>query len=221
MKLLLSIAAPLLFLLTFVPTITGQTCSCKAPDGRPDSCEVKATCPRGCGAVCAPKDACYVACGNFEADLLNVRITLKTNNADSKEIISELTRQTGKRIEFEPKKGKEKISVDLKNSSLFYALSRISKSGRIKVNGTDFEKFKKLRNIMSKGGKVSINFDGVPLKDALDKLSFLSGLTFRVGPGDAEAPVSLSLQNATLKEIVTSISKQSSIKIAQMGKERR
>ncbi len=66
---------------------------------------------------------------------------------------------------------------------------------------------------------MSIDFNNVPVKEALDKLSFLSGQTFRVGSGDAEMPVSLSLQEVTLREIVNRISEQTSTKIAYTGKE--
>ncbi len=215
MKVSLTVVALLLSLITSVPTVTGQTCSCKATDA---SCEASVTCGRGCGAICAPKDACYAACGNFEADLLHVRITLKINRGDSKEIASKLTSQTGKKIEFIPKNVNETVTLDLKDSTLFYALNLLSQRGRVTVNGTDFEKFQKIRALMLRDGKVSINFNNVPVKDAVDKLSFLSGLPFRVVSGDAEGLVSISLQEVTLSEIIDRISEKTGVKIEQTRK---
>lgn len=215
MKAPLATTVLLLSLLTLAPAVTGQTCSCKGPDA---SCEVSVTCRRGCGAICAPNDACYAACGNFEADLLHVRVTLQINNGDSKEVSSSLSSQTGKEIEFIPRKVKDRFTLDLKDSPLFTALDTLSRRGRITVNGTDFTKFQKLRTIMLRDGRVSISFNNITARDAVDKLSFLSGLRFRVVSGDVEAPVSLSLQNATLGEIITHISEQTGVKIEQTGK---
>lgn len=215
MKAPLTITALLLSLITFVPTVEGQTCSCKAPDG---SCEFSGTCRRGCSAICAPNDACYVACGNFEADLLHVRVTLKINNGDSKEVSSSLTSQTGKRIEILPRKANDRFTLDLKDSPLFNALDILSRRGRITVNGTDFGKFQKLRTLMLREGRVSIDFNNIPVRAAVDKLSFLSGLGFRIVSGDADTHLSLSLHEVTLSEIVTRISEQTGVKIEQTGK---
>lgn len=215
MKAPLTIAALLLTLITFAPTVTGQTCSCKASDA---PCEVSVNCRRGCGAICAPNDACYAACGNFEADLLHVRVTLKINKGDSKEVASLLTSQAGKEIGFVPRKINDRFTLDLKDSPLFNALDILSRRGRITINGTDFGKFQKLRTLMLRDGKVSINFNNIPVRDAVDKLSFLSGLTFRVMHGDTKAPVSLSLQKVTLDEIITQISEQTGVKIERTGK---
>ncbi len=214
MKAPLIVAALLLSLVTFVPAATGQTCSCKAPDA-PN--EVSVTCRHGCGAICAPNNACYAACGNFETDLLHVRVTIQINKGGSKEVASLLTSQTGKEIEFVPRKMNDRFTLDLKDSPLFSALDILSKRGQITVNGTDFGKFQKLRTLMLRGGKVSLDFNNVPVREAVDKLSFLSGLRFHIVSGDAQAPVSISLQDVTLDEIVTRISEQTGVKIMKAG----
>lgn len=216
MKTPLTVAALLLSLITFARATTGQTCSCKAPDS---PSKVSVTCRRGCGAVCGPNDACYAACGNFEADLLHVRVTLQINKGDSKEVASVLTSQTGKEIEFVPRKVDDRFTLDLKGSPLFNALDILSKRGRITINGTDFSKFQKLRTLMLRDGKVSIDFNNVPVRDAVDKLSFLSGLRFRVVSGDAEANVSISAQDVTLNEIITRIMEQTGVKIDKTGED--
>lgn len=212
MKLPLTIITLLPALIIFTPTVTGQTCSCKAPD---ESCEVRVTCRHGCTAVCSTNNSCYAACGNFEVDLLHARVTLKINKGDSKQIAASLTRQTGRKIEFVPNKMDERFSIDLKNGPLWNALEFLSKRGHVAVNGTDFEKFQEIRRTMLKGGKVSVNFNNVPVKDVVEKLSFLSGLPFHVESGDAESLLSISLQGVTLSEIVARISAQTGVKIEQ------
>lgn len=212
MKLILTSAALLLSLLAFAPTAAAQSCSCDAPDS---SCHnVEVTCSGGCGAICGPKDACYAACGNFESDLLHVRVTLTTNGGDANEVTSQLKRQTDKVIEFLPRKPKDTFNLDLKGFPLFSVLDILSKRGVVKVNGTDFRKFQKLRTLMLKGGRVYIKLNDVTVQEALDKLTVVTGRPFRVKSGDATAPISLSLKAATYRDIAASISRQSGVKIA-------
>jgi hypothetical protein len=148
-----------------------------------------------------------------------VRVTLQIKKGDSKEVSSVLTTQTGKEIQFVPRKVDDRFNLDLKDSPLFNALDSLSKRGRITINGTDFGKFQKLRTLMLRGGKVSIDFKNVPAKDAVDKLSFLSGLSFSVTSGNAGATVSISAQDVTLNEIVTRIMAQTGVKIEKTGED--
>lgn len=215
MKLPLTIVTLLLSLITFAPEVKAQDCSCKASDNK---CEMRLTCRLGCTALCTTNDACYSTCGNPEIDLIHVRVTLKFKG-NSTELASELSRMSGKKIEFLPRK-EGPLNLDLKEGPLWNALDFLSRRGAVTVGGIPFEKFQKIRRTMLKGGKVSMNFDKVPLKDAVAKLSSLSGLPFRVRPEDAERLISISLEDLTLKEIVARISAQTGVKIEQAASTR-
>jgi hypothetical protein len=66
---------------------------------------------------------------------------------------------------------------------------------------------------MRTGKKVSVTFNGIPAKDAVDKLSFMSGIPFRVKSGDPEKLVSISLQDVTLSEIIYRLSVAAGVKV--------
>jgi hypothetical protein len=213
MKSTLIVATLLLWLIAFTPAASAQTsCSCKAPDGK---CETAVTCPHGCTALCGSKDACYTACGSVEADQSYARITLKVENKSSEEIASLLSRHSGRKIEFKPLRKNIRYSFELKNDPVWNALKFLNRRGSVLVDETPFDKLEELRRRVLKGEKVSVNFNDISARNALAKLSFMSGLPFRVESGDAEKLLSLSLQNVTLEEIVASISKQASITIVK------
>jgi hypothetical protein len=213
MKLPLTIATLLLSLIAFTPIVTGQTatCSCKAPG----SCTPRVSCPHGCTALCGANDACYAGCGSIEADNSYARITLKIHNKDSEAIAASLSNQSGRKITFIPRKKTDRFSFELNNDPVWNALNFLAKRGTILVDGWDFEKLEELRRKMLKGEKISVNFTDVPVRNAVAKLSFLSGLPFRVESGDAEKNLSISLQEVTLSEIVSRISAETGVKIEQ------
>lgn len=211
MRLTLTGAALLLLSLSFAPAAAGQTCACNAPDGTCNN--VSVTCSRGCSAICAGKDSCYAACGNFEADLLHVRVTLTVVNGDGKEVSDKLTSESGTAIVFVPRRAKEPFNINLVDSPLYDVLSVLANRGRITVKGEDFRKIQRIHDMMLKDGRLSITFSNVTAQVALDKLSFLSGRSFVVESGDAAAQVNLSLRQATLEEIVAAISKQTGVKV--------
>jgi type II secretory pathway component GspD/PulD (secretin) len=66
---------------------------------------------------------------------------------------------------------------------------------------------------MRKGKKFSVNFNEIPVRDVVTRLSFMSGVPFHVRSGDAERLVSISVQEATLNEIVDRLSQMASVKI--------
>jgi hypothetical protein len=146
-----------------------------------------------------------------------VRVTLKIEGT-SKQIASALTRKASKQIEFTPRKGNEPFSVDFKNATLFDALDYLyTRFGGVRYGGVDFEKFHNIRSMMLKGEKLSLNFHNLPVKNVVAELSFLSGMPFYVVSGDAEAPLSISLENVTLDEVIDRVSAQTGVKIATEG----
>lgn len=210
MKLTLTSAALLLVLLTFAPAAAGQTCTCNASDG---SCDVSVSCSRGCSAVCTSHNACYATCGNFESQLLSVRVTLTGNGLDGKAVSDQLTTQTHTEIVFVPRKTKRHYNLDLKDTPLYNALKVLHKRGKVTVNGKDFGIIQRIGASMSGRGKVSVKFDSLAVRDALDKLYFLTGQSFSVESGDPDAVVTLSLPNAKLVQIIADIEKQANVKI--------
>lgn len=203
--------ASLLLLVTLSPIALGQTiCSCKAPDG---SCNAKTECQRGCTALCGSRDACYTACGGTEADMSYARITVKLENETSDIIGASLTRASGRKIVFMPRRKAARYSIDLNNHPVWNALKFLSKRGMVLVDGTPFYKLEELRRKLLKGEKVAINFEELTVGDAVAKLSFLSGRVFRVEPEGAGKRLSISEESASLNQIVSRISAESGVKI--------
>jgi hypothetical protein len=90
--------------------------------------------------------------------------------------------------------------------------------GKLRVNGVDWGEYRKLRRATSDGGKMSLDFNDISVRDALNHLSFLTGLHFRVESGDAEKLISISLREVTLGEIISRISTETGIRIEQAKK---
>ncbi|MCA1568271.1 MAG: hypothetical protein LC803_22030 [Acidobacteria bacterium] len=210
----LTVATLLLLSITFAPAAAGQTCSCNAPDS---SCTVSVTCQRGCTTVCASQDACYAACGNPEADLFKVRVTITAEKANGKQVAAKLTSQTRKKVEFQPNSAGELVSFDLKNAPLWDALEFLAKHGKVTVGGIEFKKLRTIRDLLLNGGKVSVNFGDISVKDVLAKLSSLTGLRFRVTSGKARSLVSISVKEVTLNEFIAQVESQTGVKITPMG----
>lgn len=215
MRLPLTVAALLLLSITLAPTATGQTvtvqrrtCSCKSPDG---SCEANVSCSRhGCTAICGSRDGCYAACGK---DVLLAHFTLKLVKQDGRQVASALSEKTGKQIEFVPRRPNDRFTIDVEDDDVWDALEYLYDRGRVTVNGVDWEKYRQIRRAALDGGKMSVDFNNITVRDALAHLSFLTGLEFRVEAGDAEQVITLSLREVTLGEIVSRISEQSGVKI--------
>ncbi|HMG74998.1 MAG TPA: hypothetical protein VK582_15965 [Pyrinomonadaceae bacterium] len=142
-------------------------------------------------------------------------MTLKIDSKNGETIAASLTSHTGRNIKFMPRKKDELFSIELKNDPVWKALKFLNKRGTVLVDGTRFDKLEDLRHKTLKGEKVSVNFTGIPVRDAVAKLSFISGLPFRVESGDAEQLLSIALQEVTLSEIVSRISAQTGVRIVR------
>ena len=212
MKLPLTLAALVLLLISFAPPARGQqkTCSCSAPDKK---CQIKEiTCPHGCTAVCAPDQACFATCRNPQIDRRHARISIKVDPTDSAEKIGkDLTAASGRRIKFIPSGGR--LSFQLDEGPLWDALTFLSQNGKVFLDGVDFDNIRNIRGKLKRGEKISVNYNGIPVQYALADLSFLSGLTIRAKSGNAEQLFSLTLPEATLKEVISKISKKTGVKI--------
>jgi hypothetical protein len=209
----LTIAA-LFLVLSTAPAVLGQktTCSCeKAPNS---TCHGFVTCLDGCTALCGSGDTCYLSC---RKDLLNTRITVKFVKKEGQEIASVLSELTHARIEFVPypRNLHARYDLEIKADDIWNACNFLNERGDVKVRGVDFERLIRLRGEMRKGSKISVNFTGIPVRDAVARLSFMSGLPFHVKSGDAEKLVSISLQELTLDKVVTHISAMAGVKIAK------
>lgn len=208
----ITVVALLLFLLTGVQVGVGQrvTCSCeKVPD---NSCHGVVTCPGGCTALCGSNDACYLSC---RSDLLHTRISEKFVKKEGGEIASVLSDRTHKKIEFTPypRNLHAQYDLEINDDDIWNALNFLYKRGNVKIGGLDFGKLRELRKEMRLGKLVSVNFIGIPAKDLVAKLAFLTGRPFRLKSGDPEKLVSISLEQVTLDEIIARISASAGVKI--------
>lgn len=211
MKLILTITMCSLTLLILAPIATGQTtCACKAPDAK---CHVSITCSKhGCTSICGNNNGCYAQCGR---DLIKTRFTLKIVKKGSKAVAAALSRRTGRKIEFVPRVPDDFFTIDIKADDLWNTMDYLEERGKLYVDGTRWTEYQEIRVGMVNGKKLSVSFHGISVEDALAHLHFLSGLSFRVNSRDTKRTFSLSLNQATLSEILASISAQSGAKIEQ------
>jgi hypothetical protein len=218
MKIPLSIIVLLLSLIMFAPTVAGQTCACKAPGNK--GCTATATCPHGCTALCGPKDSCFATCGTIGGDNLQARITIKVENGDGNKVASLLTEKSGRKIIFipNPRRKKTLTSFELNNAPVWNALDLLSKYGNVLVSGVSFDSLKELRHGMKSGQKVSMHFTDTSVTNAVAELAFVSGKPFRVLEGNGEKLLSISLEKATLRQIIDKISAQAGVRIGQAEK---
>ena len=215
MRKTLTAAALLLSLLASATTAPGQnkTCSCTAPD---QSCTPIIECPHGCTSLCGSNDACFTACRSVQTDGWHAgRIKVNFDKRPGEEIAAELSRLSRRRIKFIPDVKDEPLSFALDNGPLWDALEFLDRSGKVFVDKTPFENLKKLREKMKRGERVAIYLNNIPVAEAVDTLSFVSGLPFRVTSGNARKAFSIDLKEATLPEIISGIAARAKVKIKQ------
>lgn len=210
MKLTLTSAALLLALLTLSPAAAAQTCTCNASEA---SCGVSVTCSNGCSAVCTRRDACYATCGDAESRLLSVRVTLAGQGLDAKTVSDRLTTQAGTEIVFSPRRPKDTYNLDNNDMPLYHVLKILAKRGKVTVRGRDFKEILRIGDTMDGRNGVTVKFNNLAVRKALDKLYFLTGQSFTVESGDADALVSLTVPNASVREVIAAIEKQANVKI--------
>ena len=192
-----------------------KTCSCKAkgPKAQKKSCEAAVTCKqRGCTAVCGPSDACYSACGK---NRLITRFTLQLTTKNSQEVAAALSKKTGHKIEFKPfarmKEGP--FVVNIQNDDMWAAMEGLYDRGVLTVDGVEWEKYRNLRQAAQADGRLSVSFNDILLDDALSHLTFLTGSKFTTGPAGAEKVVSVSMEEATVEEIIARLSEQTGVRV--------
>jgi type II secretory pathway component GspD/PulD (secretin) len=156
---------------------------------------------------------CYAACQGVDPDNPTARISLKIKNKKSNKVTAELRRASGRNVVFESRGKNDRFTFEFNNHPVWDVLDRLSKRGKLLLDGTPFDRMKELRHKLSSGEKVSVNFTDIPVRNAVAKLSFLSGLPFRVESGDAGRLLSVSLDEVTLDEMVARISAESGVKI--------
>ena len=142
----------------------------------------------------------------------------RPQNPPSKEIASALSQRTGKQIDFVPRRRNDRFTIDIEDDDIWNAMEYLYERGVVTVNGVDWGKYRQIRRAALEGGKMSVDFNNISVRDALAHLSFLTGLPFQVESGDAEKVISISLREVTLSEIVSRISEQTGVKIKQTEK---
>jgi len=218
MKPVFSAAVFLLCLGVSTSAALAQTtaCSCVSSD---TSCKGDVSCQGGCTAFCGTTNSCYVGC---RIDWIYERRSFTFSQKTGKEIIASIApksnkRRTIKALEFIPNEGQEgrKFDLDLKDDSLWRLFDYLSRYGTVKVKGIDFEKkIKPLRDYMTTG-QLSIKLNGVTAKYAAAELSFVTGEKLRVRRADANKLVTISVQNATLPNVLQGIREKKGIEISR------
>ncbi len=201
-------------LLVFLSSLAaiGQqvSCSCDSAPGR--TCHGAVRCPDGCTSLCGPGDACFLSC---RSNTVESRITAKFAKQTGQEIAAQLSAQTRQRIEFIPdtRNRTARYDLELNNDDLFNALKYLYKRGKVKFNGLEFPELQKLRRQLKGGKKISVKFDRIPAKDAVSRLAFVSGKRLHIQQGDPEQNISVTMQDATLNQIIARISETGHVTI--------
>jgi hypothetical protein len=163
--------------------------------------------------------------------LIKTRFTVSFRTNDGKEIAAALSKRVGHKIEFAPRPDVSGPFIfDIKDDDMWNVLDYLYDRGTVKVDGVDWGKYRGIRTVL-KGGRVSVEFNNISVRDALAHLSFLSGKSLHaVWEGQssrnhrrparqqavaAQKEFSLSLQDVTLDEIVARISAETGVQIQQ------
>jgi hypothetical protein len=118
---------------------------------------------------------------------------------------------------FLPTDTKATYNIEFSNAGVWDVLEAISKNGKVRVSGNDFETLKILHKALVSGERINVCFRKTTLKTILDELAFLTGFAIKDYPGEAQPLLNLTLKNATFKDIITAISTQSGVPITVEG----
>ncbi len=152
--------------------------------------------------------------------MLDTRLTIRFVKNNGQQIASVLSTKTGKTIVFVPypRTATRLYNLELKNSDIWPALVFLDKRGTVTINGIEFRTFRKIQLEMKSGRKFSVRFHGMPARDAVSKLAFLSQLKLRISSGNPTNRVSLDLTEMTLSEILKEMSANANVKIKVSNK---
>jgi hypothetical protein len=118
-----------------------------------------------------------------------------------------------------PEQENRRFNLVLRDDSLWLLFEYLSRHGVVKIRGRDFQKMKPIRNYLTTG-QLSVKLEGIPAKYAAAELSFLTGMPMRVKAKDANKTVSISVQNATIDEILSQVLRGSGVTIRRLNVKR-
>lgn len=190
-----------------------ENCQCTASD---NSCSVSMTCEGGCQAYCNPQGDCVAFCSGRQGYLGGV-ITANLVNGTYPQLVDELSRVSGQKISYIPRKPNILINIDSKNGALWDMLSHLSDRGELQVAGQDFSKIRKLRRDLLSGGKVNFCVRETPIEMLVSDLANLTGLRLRVAAGSTAATVTGQFRDVSLSEILDAASEQTGSTIVNEG----
>jgi hypothetical protein len=214
MKKLAIIALTALLLSLPIHQVLAETCSCSASDG---SCTASITCTGGCMAYCPDGGGCVARCSSGSATKgLPPRelVSLQMRDGSSKQLSEELGRITGQEIVLAPYNPKETYTFDFKNALLWDVLEVLSQRAKVEIAGEDFGKLLRIRKAFVNGEKMSVCIRRTSVRNIVDQLASLSGLSLYTTSGNVDALVTLSLKDVTLTELVAKVSEKASVQIA-------
>jgi len=111
--------------------------------------------------------------------------------------VAELSAKTRIRIEFDPysyTKG-DLYDYHLVKSDIWRLLVFLDQVGTVKVNGTSFDKLRKLQREIKDGQPIAIQLSTMPAQEIAEWLSFMSGMRVSVISGDPTKPISVETRN--------------------------
>jgi hypothetical protein len=190
-------------------SVCADNCSCSAPDG---SCSASVTCKGGCTKFCGNNNNCSAECSGAYS-FYGTEVTFEVQNATYPQLVSELSRVSGKEIVFTPTRSETLFNAGAKRAVLWDALKMLANRGTLLVGGTDFEKLRTLRKSLLSGDRLNFAVSNTPLNVFVSDLSGLTGTTYRITSGRPLATANVQLQNANLNEIIAAVAEQTGTKI--------
>lgn len=195
------------------PASAFDTCSCTAAD---NSCWASVSCQGGCTKFCGNNDNCHAECSGLY-EVLGMQVTLEMQNANYSQMVAELARTSGTELTFSPTKPDMVFNAGFKRATLWDALGLLSDHGNVRVAGQDFEKLKRLRRTLLSGERISFCVKNTPVNTFVNDIASLTGLRLRIIAGRSTTTVNVELQDASLSDILNSVSDQTGTKIMEEG----
>jgi len=195
------------------PAFIFEACSCTAKD---NSCSVSISCQGGCTKFCGDNDNCHAECSGLY-EVLGMEVTLEMQNGNYSQVVAELARVSGKELTFSPTKPDMLFKAGFKKAALWDALKLLSDHGTVRVQGQDFEKFKRLRRTLLSGERISFGVKNTPVNTFVNDIASLTGLRLHIIAGRPTATVNVELQDASLSDILNTVAEQTGTKIIEEG----
>ena len=147
---------------------------------------------------------CEANCSGFY-QFFGLETTIQLQNGTNGQLVSELARISGKQISYSPTRPNELVNADYKKAVFWDVLEVLADRGTVQIAGRNFEKYRRLREVMLSDSRFSTCISNTPVTTYVNDLSGLTGLPLHITSGPPMGVINLKVKNVTLKELLDKV----------------